>query len=1052
MSFPLDILTELQISGVWTPALVRAASPVRIRAGRGSEGSRTTPGTCTLTLDNRSGVYSPRNPRSPYYGLIGRNTPMRVSVPGAPVALVVTQDQQTQASTPDTPVLDLTGDLDIRCDVAMGTWDGLTATTELVSKWDQATEVSWTLSMSRDGKIGLFWSSDGGFFAPGAKAVLSDPVGLAPGERRTVRATLDVDNNVGGHTVTFWLGDSVDGPWTQHGDQVTTTGTTSVYASTAPVEVGDSAGIVQAPSTRRIYAAQIRNGIDGPVVANPDFQSQAPGTTVFADPAGLTWTVAGGDQVSGITDRQVEFAGEVTSWPQHWDLSGADAWTPVTASGIMRRLGQGAAALESTLRRRIPAYSPLAYWPLEDGASTTQAYSPLPGVQPLVISGELDFGQATGLPGSNPLPAWGEDAQATGSVPAPPTATEEWRVEMVYDLDELPTGLNTLLEVRTTGTARRLSLRVSADDLRVYTYDRDNAEFLLIDLVGPLLGFTGQWSRLTLAAYASGGTVTVRVAWIKVDGSAAIITDTYPGTVGRVTSVTVLGIPTGLSAGHLSVWDQQDTDAYALADHGYTGETASARIDRLAEEEQVQVVLVGDSGGTTAMGPQLPAPLMDLLEEAAASDGGILSEQSDALALRYRSRASLYNQRPAIVLDYTASGEVPPGLEPIDDDLATRNDVTITRLGGSSGRAVLETGGMSVLAPPDGIGRTSEVVSLSLAEDAQTDQAAGWRLHLGTVDEARYPSVTINLLAAPHLIPAVLAMGIGDRVQIINPPPWLPPEPIDLIVQGYAVSQGLYEWTVKLSCSPASPWTVGVLPLYATVSEGFESAVPAISWTDGGDLPWVRDDSRAYSGDWSLRSGAITDGQTSDMVIAVPAGAATLHFHWWISSEQNFDHLRILVDGVEIGATSGVAGGWLESAELDVAGAATVTLRYVKDAADLDGEDAVWVDDIRFTLATYADQELATDRADTAGSELAAAVTAAATTLSVATTTGPVWTTDAADLPIDLRVGGEVVTVTAITGASSPQTMTVTRSVNAISKPHAAGADIRLAVPMIIAL
>lgn len=86
-------------------------------------------------------------------------------------------------------------------------------------------------------------------------------------------------------------------------------------------------------------------------------------------------------------------------------------------------------------------------------------------------------------------------------------------------------------------------------------------------------------------------------------------------------------------------------------------------------------------------------------------------------------------------------------------------------------------------------------------------------------------------------------------------------------------------------------------------------------------------------------------------------------------------------------------------------------------------------------------------RYDTAGSELAAGVDAAATSLSVATTLGPVWTQDAADLPLDIMCGGERMTVTAISGSSSPQTFTVTRSTNQISKAHPAGTSLSLADP-----
>lgn len=84
-------------------------------------------------------------------------------------------------------------------------------------------------------------------------------------------------------------------------------------------------------------------------------------------------------------------------------------------------------------------------------------------------------------------------------------------------------------------------------------------------------------------------------------------------------------------------------------------------------------------------------------------------------------------------------------------------------------------------------------------------------------------------------------------------------------------------------------------------------------------------------------------------------------------------------------------------------------------------------------------------RAETQGSQLNASVTSTATSLAVATTIGPVWTTTAGHFPFDVMIGGERITVTNITGATSPQTFTATRSANGISKAHSSGAKVELA-------
>jgi adenosine/AMP kinase len=91
-----------------------------------------------------------------------------------------------------------------------------------------------------------------------------------------------------------------------------------------------------------------------------------------------------------------------------------------------------------------------------------------------------------------------------------------------------------------------------------------------------------------------------------------------------------------------------------------------------------------------------------------------------------------------------------------------------------------------------------------------------------------------------------------------------------------------------------------------------------------------------------------------------------------------------------------------------------------------------------YTVAVYD-----TARYDADGSTLTSNVTSTATSIS-ATNTTTVWTTDATMFPFDIAVGGERMTVTNITGATTPQTMTVTRSVNGVVKAQTAGTEIVL--------
>lgn len=91
-------------------------------------------------------------------------------------------------------------------------------------------------------------------------------------------------------------------------------------------------------------------------------------------------------------------------------------------------------------------------------------------------------------------------------------------------------------------------------------------------------------------------------------------------------------------------------------------------------------------------------------------------------------------------------------------------------------------------------------------------------------------------------------------------------------------------------------------------------------------------------------------------------------------------------------------------------------------------------------------------RLDTGGSQLASGISSSATSLSVTVTGAALWSTTAGDRPFDIVVGGERMTVTNLTGASSPQTFTVTRSVNGVVKSHLAAAPVKLAQALAIPL
>lgn len=896
-----DARVELQIGGVWTAVTgdTQDEDTIRYTWGRRAEGSVTDPSSVSVVLRNEDGRYTSRNPLSPYYGLLGRNTPLRLSHGGANVALVLTPAGDGQASTADNAALDITGDIDVRADLTPSQWGGTTESGEwdVMGKWGGLLQVSWGLFISDAGAIRLEWSPDG---ITMLRDTSTRPVSFAPGQRGAVRATLDVNNGAAGHTTTFYVASTLAGPWTQLGDPVVTAGTTSIFNSTASLQVGNITVLASEDIGREYHSIEVRSGIGGSAVANPNFAAQASGVTGFTDAAGRSWSITGGSQ---ITSRRTRAVLEASEWVPRWTAGGRDVTAPIQAAGILRRLGQGNKPLASALRRRLPTADPIAYWPLEDGQDATQAASPITGCPPLRVA-DFSFAQDDSCPGSSSLPSVGDAATMQARVPAVLPLTG-WTISMVYQLDSAPASTSPWLAFTATGTAAHgIVLNFTSPNVVIDFYDASGVLITSTSFSNAGLIGANRWIRVDFTADFVGPNTDFTATFVATDGSTqALSTTSLAGTTGIVEDIaTAFGTQlSGMNIGHLAVFDTPNVDIWNGSESGYDGETSGARLLRLGSEENVPVSVASSEEVATQLGPQRPNPLVTLLREVEDADGGILYEDRERLGLVLRTRSSLFNQTPKAILTYS---QLVAPLEPTDDDRYLRNDRTVSRTKGSSARAVLTSGALSTAAPPSGVGLYDDSETLNVHSDTQLEDIAWWKLHLGTWDEARYPKLRILLHKHPSLIPTVRALRPGDVIRITGLPAWLPPGPLDLMVEGGDEVLTATEWVVDLACSPAGMWSVAVA----------DDTVPA--------------------------------------------------------------------------------------------------------------------------------------RADTAGSQLASGISSSATSLSVTVTTGELWTTAGAEFPFDIRIGGEVMTLSGISGASSPQTFTVSaRSVNGIVKAHLANAAVELAYP-----
>ena len=894
---PLGITAELYLSGAWTnlTTLVYGRDDLVVTRGRSGEGSEVERSVCKATANNRSGNLSPRNPIGTYYGQLGRNTPMRVRLTPGPPGYLLMPVEVDGAITPDSANLSITGDIDIRVDVRFDDWDTFGG---LANKYGAPGQISWAFYKQADGTLRLAWSADGtAVITKTSTAAVTVP---ASG-RLALRVTLDVDNGAAGNDVKFYTADTITGSWTQLGATVTTAGVTSIFDSTTAVQIGRSN--VGTGMVGRLYAFKMYASLNETLLrADANLSDEEPGPGPFTDAQSLVWTLAAD---ASIVRPDIRFSGELSDLPQRWDVSGRDVYVPLEASGILRRLGQGASPLKSALYRGYTrlATPPKAYWPCEDGEGATELASALGGPPMTFQGGTPDLASHTGFKCSSPLPTF-NGSQWTGIVPAySGTGSIQvfflMQVPVAGALDE-----EGIIAVYTSGTAQRWSIlydSAGTGNLRIIATDAGGTELLNSSIN---FAVNGKLLRVDLELQQNGANIdwaleTLEVGASAIGGAGGTVNTQ---TISRCTAVVMNagGDHTTIACGHISVHDNiRDLFGLAAELNAHNGETAGRRVERLCSEEAIVFRGIGGLDAAAAMGPQLPQELVALLRECADADGGVLYEPRDLLGLAYRTRDSLCAQSALLELDYDAKHL--SSIEPTDDDQQTRNDITCKRVDGASARAVKESGALSVLAPPGGVGRYDEEVTLNLQADGQLQDMAGWRLHLGTVDEARYPVLGLDLARSVFVASSTLALAaqdldVGDRLTVADTPAWLPPDDISQLAQGFTEVLGNFTHRIAIVCAPETPF--------------------------------------------------------------------------------------------------GQAGVYDAS-------------RYSSD-----------------------------------GSTLAEDLTTTETGVDVATPLGPLWTH--ADGDFDILIGGERMTVTAVTGATSPQTFTVTRSVNGVVKTHLTGAAVEL--------
>ncbi|MCX4468971.1 hypothetical protein OOK41_01355 [Micromonospora sp. NBC_01655] len=844
------------VTGDW-----RYAGGITIEEGRGDWGQSVDAGSCSLTFDNTSGDFSQYNPAGRWYGLLGRDTPLRVRIRRG------------------------------------------------LDEFGRTSPAGWGTSDNGPG-----WSHAGGpadqFPAAGGRG-LHRHVTIG-GIRRSL---LDVD------LVDVEQLVDVDVPVAAAGASVVTGTVHRVNSSgyywlraefnpggtmTVKITRYDTAGggtftdvAALSPVPGLTYTAGVPMRVRASVVADrlaikvwAAAATEPPAWTLTATDAVLrgagkagldSWVVTGNTNPTPVLVRHSRYrldvdvcGGYVPAWVPRWgDKAGKDRYVQVTARGTLYRVqpGTGTPPKRSALRRSIAAQA-VAYWPMEEGASATVAGSAFAGHSPLSIStGGLSFAAVTDMlsgaatmPGTGRLANLAGGAQLAAPVPAAVTAATAARwslgaVLQMYDTSKI-TGSFVILEAETPGgtfVRWQAIYRPSPFGLTVLAYNAAGTATQVFTPVG--VPTSAYFASLSVWQSAPG---TISVGWRYINATAGYeLLGTVSGTLAGVTRVGVntsgASSTLALPYGHLGVFTQTPVpaglynywvDGYDLPSgtsggstasgtDGYRAEPAHERLRRFCAEDGIPLAIPAvNVGGAARMSAQPVESALVLYQQCEDVDGGVLYERPFGLA--YQPRDARYNQAPALVLN--GAGDLADAPQPDPDNQGYRNRWTVNRVDGAS--AVAEapdvTSGAALVY--------EESAEVAVAYDSQVAQVAGWRLHLSATSGLRWPKLSMNLAARPGLIDAWLNCRIGSRIQGVNPPADVAGQLIDVLLEGHTTQLGYKDFDVSVTCSPAAPWDVAVVDADQRVPADGSTLAGALAATGAATLSLA---STAANGTWT---------------------------------------------------------------------------------------------------------------------------------------------------------------------------------------------------------
>lgn len=721
-----------------------ANSGVTIGRGASDEIADIEASTCGLALDNLDGRFTPGRAASPYFPNVRKNTPLRVAVISAVKNLLVNPGFESGVSAW----------------VSSGTPSRATSATH-VQDGAQAMLITWGAVASQTMTSPTVYGLDIGQRYT-FSAYVWVPAGAAP-----VRLTV-ADVTTGAQNTVFDAFQRLTISWT-------------ATSTSHQVRVG-AIGTPAAGDLAWIDACQIEEG-----------------------------SAATAYDSNGARQHE-RFWGMVNEWPVDW--SGLLSTVTVTATDLFKRLSTQP-ALRSMLAEEILADGARAYYPLNEGAGTTSAGDlSASGVAALArlqsgSGGTLEFSE-----GSAP-PETGDSAPLF--TPASATAGKYLRAELGPAFTTAAAaGADLIIEAWfATSTQGRniVTVHDPYDGNYLILYLQAGTGYLAVEsrdatVTSPVTTIVGGsnladgeqhhvlFNTETKAVYLDGSPIGIYSAIVTaVDAVRLVVGASHNG----------LNLWSG-SISHVALYANHALSTSQLADHreagmsGYAGESASARISRLARYAGVgSVTTIGAAFDLVASQGAGGATALEQMRTIARTESAQLFADKDSYGLTLMSRDVRYNPTPEYTIAY--ADLLTDQVRLSDDDQKLVNIVVASRTGGATQRVINQ-------ASIDAYGPKERPLDLLKMSDNSVLDAANWIISRYADPPPELREVPVEAYSlGPSAYRSLLFLGLSGVVQITGLPDQATASEQTVYIDGYTetIKRGehLMSWHVSRSFNDA---------------------------------------------------------------------------------------------------------------------------------------------------------------------------------------------------------------------------------------------------------